>query len=159
MVVAKRTVMQKWSRGAHGNTYGGNPLCCAAALATLDLVEHEYQANAARVGDYFMKRLQVLAGKYAVVGEIRGKGLMIGMELVTDAVGKPPAKELCDAIITRAYHNGLILLSCGQSTVRFMPPLSIREADVDEAIELLDRSIAQELGSAPVRPALGAATG
>jgi 4-aminobutyrate aminotransferase len=113
-------------------------------LATLDLVEHEYCANAAKVGDYFVKKLQGLAGEYnGVVGEIRGKGLMIGMELVTDAVSKAPAKELCDAIITRAYHNGLILLSCGQSTVRFMPPLMIRESDVDEAVELLDRSIGE----------------
>jgi len=143
MVVAKRSIMQKWSRGAHGNTFGGNPLCCAAALATLDLVEHQYQANAAKVGDYFMKKLQVLAGRHEAVGEIRGKGLMIGMELVTDKAGKTPARELCDAIINRAYHNGLILLSCGQSTLRFMPPLMIRESDVDEAVELLDRSMAE----------------
>jgi 4-aminobutyrate aminotransferase len=143
MLVAKRSIMQKWSRGAHGNTFGGNPLCCAAALATLDLVEHQYQANAAKVGDYFMKKLQVLAGRHEAVGEIRGKGLMIGMELVTDKAGKTPAKELCDAIINRAYHNGLILLSCGQSTLRFMPPLMINESDVDEAVELLDRSVAE----------------
>ncbi|HWJ34110.1 MAG TPA: acetyl ornithine aminotransferase family protein [Steroidobacteraceae bacterium] len=158
MVVAKRSIMQKWSRGAHGNTYGGNPLCCAAALATLDLVEHEYRANAAKVGEYFMNKLHELAGKYAMVGEIRGKGLMIGMELVTDAASKAPAKDLCDAIINRAYHNGLILLSCGQSTVRFMPPLMIRESDVDEAVDLLDRSIGDELGGAHRRGTRGAAT-
>jgi 4-aminobutyrate aminotransferase len=158
MVVAKRTVMQKWSRGAHGNTYGGNPLCCAAALATLDLVEHRYCDNAAKVGDYFMKKLRGLADKYAVIGEIRGKGLMIGMELVTDAASKTPAKEFCDAIITRAYHNGLILLSCGQSTVRFMPPLMIREADVDEAVDLLDHSMAEELASTHPHVARGVAT-
>ena len=73
-----------------------------------------------------------------MIGEVRGKGLMIGMELVTDRASKAPAKKLCDALITRAYHNGLILLSCGQSTVRFMPPLMIEESDVDEAIELLE---------------------
>src|SRR6202035_2900138 len=147
MVVARRSIMQKWTRGAHGNTFGGNPLCCAAALATLDLVEREYCANAVKVGDYFMRRLQGLAGTYGVVGEIRGKGLMIGMELVTDRTSKVPAKELCDALITRAYHNGLILLSCGQSTVRFMPPLVIDEADVDEAMLLLDRSLTEVLAS------------
>ncbi|MDP9011344.1 MAG: acetyl ornithine aminotransferase family protein [Pseudomonadota bacterium] len=147
MVVAKRTIMQKWTRGAHGNTFGGNPLCCAAALATLDLVEHEYRDNAAEVGEYFMGKLQRLAGKYEAVGDVRGKGLMIGMELVTDRTSKAPAKQLCDAIITRAYHNGLILLSCGQSTVRFMPPLSINEADVDEAVALLDRSMAECSGT------------
>ncbi len=145
MVVAKRSIMQRWTRGAHGNTYGGNPLCCAAALATIDLIEREYRFNAAKVGGYFMKKLQVFADKFPVVGEVRGKGLMIGVELVTDKKTKAPAKKLCDALITRAYHNGLILLSCGLSTVRFMPPLVIDEADVDEAIALLDQSLTEVL--------------
>src|ERR1700678_1437536 len=131
MVVAKRSIMQKWTRGAHGNTFGGNPLCCAAALATVDLVEREYCANAAKVGDYFMRRLRVFAGKFPVVGEVRGKGLMIGVELVKDRTTKEPAKKLCAALITRAYHNGLILLSCGQSTVRLMPPPVFHEGDVE----------------------------
>jgi 4-aminobutyrate aminotransferase len=144
-VVAKRSIMQKWTRGAHGNTFGGNPVCCAAALATLDLVEREYCANAAKVGGYFMKRLHTLAHKYPVIGEIRGKGLMIGMELILDASSKAPAKKLCDALINRAYHNGLMLLMCGQSTVRFMPPLLISEADVDEAIALLTQSLDEVL--------------
>src|ERR1700722_13780886 len=147
MVVAKRSIMQKWTRGAHGNTFGGNPLCCAAALATIDLVEREYCANAVKVGDYFMRRLLAFADKFAVVGEVRGKGLMIGVELVKDRTSKEPAKKLCDALITRAYHNGLILLSCGQSTVRFMPPLMIDETDVDEAITLLDQSLTEVLAS------------
>jgi 4-aminobutyrate aminotransferase len=145
MVVAKRSIMQKWTRGAHGNTYGGNPLCCAAALATLDLVEREYRANAAKVGDYFMRKLRDFAERHAVVGEVRGKGLMIGMELVRDRAGKEPARKLCDALVTRAYHNGLILLACGQSTLRFMPPLMINERDVDEAITLLERSLTEVL--------------
>jgi 4-aminobutyrate aminotransferase len=139
--------MQKWSRGAHGNTFGGNPLCCAAALATIDLVEREYCANAAKVGGYFMRKLHGLAERFAVVGEVRGKGLMIGVELVKDRTTKEPAKKLCDALITRAYHNGLILLACGQSTVRFMPPLVIDEADVDEAMALLERSLTEVLAS------------
>ncbi len=151
VVLAKRSIMQKWTRGAHGNTFGGNPLCCAAALATVDLVEREYCANAAKVGDYFMRKLRSFADKFAVVGEVRGKGLMIGVELVKDRAGKEPAKKLCDALITRAYHNGLILLSCGQSTVRFMPPLVIEEADVDEALELLDRSLSEVLADEHVR--------
>ncbi|MGC2031225.1 MAG: acetyl ornithine aminotransferase family protein [Steroidobacteraceae bacterium] len=147
MVVAKRSIMQKWTRGAHGNTFGGNPLCCAAALATIDLIEREYCANAAKVGDYFMRRLRTFADKFPIVGEVRGKGLMIGVELVKDRSSKEPAKKLCDALITRAYHNGLILLACGQSTVRFMPPLVIEEADVDEAMLLLDRSLTEVLAS------------
>jgi len=145
MVVAKRSIMQQWSRGAHGNTYGGNPLCCAAALATLDLVEHEYQANAGTVGAYFMRKLRALAARHPVIGEVRGKGLMIGMELIIDQATRTPAKSLCDALVTRAYHNGLILLSCGQSTVRFMPPLMVSPAEVDEAVELLGLSLSQAL--------------
>lgn len=148
MVVAKRSIMQQWTRGAHGNTYGGNPLCCAAALATLDLVEREYCANAAAVGEYFISALRALQRRHAVIGDVRGKGLMIGMELVSDPVAKTPAKMLCDALITRAYHNGLILLSCGQSTVRFMPPLMIGANHVDEAMQLLEKSLLEALADA-----------
>ncbi|HEY2683273.1 MAG TPA: acetyl ornithine aminotransferase family protein [Steroidobacteraceae bacterium] len=147
MVLAKRSIMQHWTRGAHGNTFGGNPICCAAALATVDLVANEYAANAARVGEYFMQRLNRFAESSPVVGQVRGKGLMIGMELVTDRTSKKPAKKLCDALITRAYHNGLILLSCGQSTVRFMPPLVIDQADVDEALLLLEQSLNEVIAS------------
>jgi 4-aminobutyrate aminotransferase len=159
VAVAKRSVMQKWSRGAHGNTFGGNPLCCAAALATLDLVEHQYSANAAQVGDYFIAKLRALAGKYPAVGEVRGKGLMIGMELVTDQVSKTPAKKLCDALVTRAFHKGLILLSCGQSTVRFMPPLMISRGDVDEAVELLEGALVDVLSSEHPAVSRGVAAG
>ncbi len=145
MVVAKKTVMSKWTRGAHGNTYGGNPICCAAALATIDLVAGGFCANAARVGEHFQARLRELAGRHEVIGQVRGKGLMIGMELVTDRASRKPARELCDALVTRAYHNGLILLSCGQSTVRFMPPLMISEADVDEAVAVVELSLKEAL--------------
>jgi 4-aminobutyrate aminotransferase len=134
-VVAKKRLMQQWKRGAHGNTYGGNPITCAAAIATLDLVEGEYAANAASVGEYFMGRLRDLASDYPCIGEVRGRGLMIGMELVEP--DRSPAKSLCDTLITRAFHNGLLLLSCGASTVRFMPPLSISQDDVDEAMGYL----------------------
>jgi len=142
-MVAKRRIMEKWVRGAHGNTFGGNPLCCAAALATLDLVEGEYTANAATVGEYFLSRLRDLQSRHEAIGEVRGKGLMIGMELVTDRASRAPAKELCDAVIHRAFHNGLLLLSCGTSTVRFMPPLLITRGDVDEAVTLLEASLVE----------------
>jgi len=146
-VVAKRSIMARWSRGAHGNTYGGNPLCCAAALATLDLVEQRYCGNAAQIGAYFMSQLRELAAKFPVIGELRGQGLMIGLELVTDPESRAPAKALCDALITRAYHNGLLLLSCGASTVRFMPPLLIDRAQVDEAMALLEWSLIEALAA------------
>ncbi|HUO79251.1 MAG TPA: acetyl ornithine aminotransferase family protein [Steroidobacteraceae bacterium] len=141
MVVAKKTIMSKWTRGAHGNTYGGNPICCAAALATVELVAGGYVGNAAKVGEHFLGKLRQLATRHEVIGQVRGKGLMIGMELVADRASRRPARELCDALVTRAYHNGLILLSCGQSTVRFMPPLMISAADVDEAVSLVELSL------------------
>ncbi|WP_323845934.1 acetyl ornithine aminotransferase family protein [Microbulbifer magnicolonia] len=145
LVVSKKEHMAKWPRGAHGNTYGGNPLCCAAALATLDLVEKEYADNAAEVGTYFMERLRELQGRLDCIGQVRGKGLMIGMELVRDRNSKEPAKALCDRLITRAYHNGLLLLSCGQSTVRFMPPLCVTREEVDEALAMIETSLAEAL--------------
>ena len=147
LVVARRTHMEKWRRGAHGNTFGGNPLCCAAALATLELVEREYAANAAALGDYFIGRLRELQQRFPCIGEVRGKGLMIGMELVTDRASRAPAKKLCEAVLTRAYHQGLLLLSCGASTVRFIPPLMINRGHVDEALSLLEPALRQALAA------------
>jgi 4-aminobutyrate aminotransferase len=144
-VVAKRSLMSQWKRGAHGNTYGGNPLACAAANATLDLVREGLVDNAADVGTHFMQRLRELAADYPCIGEVRGQGLMIGMELIDTDGEKTPARKLCDDVITRAFHNGLLLLSCGVSTVRFMPPLNASAAEVDEAIEMLKASIDEAL--------------
>ncbi|HVP32515.1 MAG TPA: acetyl ornithine aminotransferase family protein [Steroidobacteraceae bacterium] len=147
LVVARRTHMEKWKRGAHGNTFGGNPLCCAAALATLELVEREYAANAAAVGEYFIGRLRELQQRFPCIGEVRGKGLMIGMELITDPKSRAPAKKLCEAVLTRAFHHGLLLLSCGASTVRFIPPLMIGRGHVDEALTLLEPALKEALAS------------
>jgi 4-aminobutyrate aminotransferase len=144
-VLAKRALMQQWSRGAHGNTYGGNPVTCAAAVATLDLVEHEFAANSAAIGEYFMGRLRELAARHDCVAEVRGRGLMIGMELVEDRRGMAPARELVEALTTRAFHNGLLLLSCGRSTIRFMPPLCVNRAEVDEACAILSTSLDEAL--------------
>jgi 4-aminobutyrate aminotransferase len=147
LVVARRSHMEKWKRGAHGNTFGGNPLCCAAALATLELVEREYAANAAAVGEYFLGRLRELQQRFPCIGDVRGKGLMIGMELVTDRASRAPAKKLCEAVLTRAFHHGLLLLSCGASTVRFIPPLMINRGHVDEALTLLEPALNEALAS------------
>jgi len=137
--------MEQWKRGAHGNTYGGNPVTCAAAIATLDLVQREYMGNAALVGRHFMARLAEMARDYPCIGEVRGKGLMIGMELIENDPERTPARALCDRVVTRAYHNGLLLLSCGVSAVRFMPPLSVTEAEIDQAVLLLRGSLDEAL--------------
>jgi 4-aminobutyrate aminotransferase len=147
MVVAKKSIMEKWQRGAHGNTYGGNPLCCAAALETLKLVEEQYCANAAEVGEYFMTQLRSLQRRYDCIGDVRGKGLMIGMELVEDRKTKVPATKLSERVINRAFRNGLLLLACGQSTIRFMPPLLITTGDVDEAVRILLETLDQAIAN------------
>ena len=147
LVVAKKRLMEQWARGAHGNTYGGNPLCCAAALATLELVtEGGLMENAARMGTYLMDRLRALQARYPVLGEVRGKGLMIGVELI-DPATKADAHGLCDTVITKAYHRGLLLLSCGKSTIRLMPPLTVTEAEADEALALLEQALRDALGA------------
>jgi len=108
-------------------------------------VQREYMGNAAGVGRHFMARLGELARDYPCIGEVRGKGLMIGMELVENDPERTPARSLCDRLVTRAYHNGLMLLSCGVSTVRFMPPLSVTVAEIDEAVLLLRASLDEAL--------------
>ncbi|HEX7804116.1 MAG TPA: acetyl ornithine aminotransferase family protein [Pseudoxanthomonas sp.] len=147
-VVARKSLMSQWKRGAHGNTYGGNPISCAAANATLDLVRGGLVDNAATVGAHFMQRLHELKRDYPCIGEVRGQGLMIGMELIESDADRTPARGLCDDTVTRAFHNGLLLLSCGASTVRFMPPLTTSTAEVDEAMEMLRTSLHQALRGA-----------
>ena len=144
-IIAKTKIMEQWKRGAHGNTFGGNPLSCAAAIATLDLVQHEYAANAARVGEHFMGRLREMMRDYPCIGEVRGRGLMIGMELIENDAERTPARALCDRLVTRGYHNGLLLLSCGVSTLRFMPPLSTTTTEIDEAVGLLRTALDEAL--------------
>jgi 4-aminobutyrate aminotransferase len=149
-MVAKRRLMEQWKRGAHGNTYGGNPLACAAANMTLDLVKGGLAANAATMGNHFMGRLKALAGEFRCIGEVRGRGLMIGMELIESDAERTPARDLCQKVIERAFHNGLLLLSCGLSTVRFMPPLNVRTGEIDEAVDILRTSLDEALSN--VRP-------
>ena len=144
-MVAKRRIMEQWKRGAHGNTYGGNPLACAAANATLDLVNGGMAANAAAVGTHFTGRLRELAREFPCIGDVRGRGLMIGIELIETGPDRVPARDLCQKVIERAFHNGLLLLSCGLSTVRFMPPLNVNAAQVDEAVGVLRTSLSEAL--------------
>jgi 4-aminobutyrate aminotransferase len=101
--------------------------------------------NAAGAGIHFMSSLRALAHEFPCIGEIRGKGLMVGMELVEADAARTPARALCEAVVTRAFHNGLLLLSCGASTVRFMPPLNVSTVEIDEAVALLGASLREAL--------------
>jgi len=145
LCVGAKRVVEKWSPGSHANTFGGNPVCCAAALATLKLVEDGYMQNAERMGVRIMDRLKGMAQKYSAIGDIRGRGLMIGVEFVKDRATKAPAKEVATKLVNRAYHNGLLLLECGASGIRIIPPLMIEPGLVDEGMDLLERSLREAL--------------
>jgi 4-aminobutyrate aminotransferase len=108
-------------------------------------VQREYAANAAAVGDYFMERLRALQPRFECIGDVRGKGLMIGAELISGPRERTPAVALCQRVLTRAFHNGLLLLSCGASTLRFIPPLMVSRAQVDEALTLFEAALTEAL--------------
>jgi 4-aminobutyrate aminotransferase len=138
-VVARKRIMEQWKKGAHGNTFGGNPIACAAANATLELVENGLMQNAAEQGAYFMERLRELATERKCIGQVRGRGLMIGIELIEP--DGSPAHDLAEQLVTAAYYRGLLLLTCGVSTIRFMPQLGVSKAEIDEAMGLIRASL------------------
>ncbi len=145
LMVGARKIMEKWPPGSHANTYGGNPVCCAAALATLKLVSGGYTENARVMGERAMQRLKKFAEEFPVIGEVRGAGLMIGMEFVKDRLSKAPAKEFATRLVSRAYENGLILLECGASGLRIIPPLMVDAKVLDEGLDMLHRSFQEVL--------------
>jgi 4-aminobutyrate aminotransferase len=132
-----------WKGGAHGSTFGGNPVCCAAALATLDLVEGGLMANAAKLGERLISGVRKLAERHPIIGDVRGRGLMVGMELVKDRATKEPNPEASRRVVDTAFQHGLLLLGCGRSTVRLAPPLVIDEIDIDRGLELLGEVLGQ----------------
>ena len=139
-MIARKSIVT-WPKGTHGNTFGGNPLSCAAALATLDLIENEYLDNAAVVGKYILDRLKVIQSKHPSIGEVRGIGLMIGIEFVKDTTSKIPAVELRNRIEQLAFERGLLTLGCGRSTIRVSPALCITQAEAEEGLLILDEAI------------------
>jgi 4-aminobutyrate aminotransferase len=141
----------KWPRGAHGNTFGGNPISCAAALATIELIEKEYMQNAVDTGEYLIDILQELQARHPSIGDVRGKGLMIGIEFVKDPATKVPDAKLRDYTVDNAFLRGLLLLGCGTSTIRFAPPLSVTKSEIDEAMVIFEEALAAaEHGEEPI---------
>lgn len=125
-----------WPRGSHGSTYGGNPVCCAAALATLEVIE-PLLPQVKRVGEHMLAGLRALQKQHKVIGDIRGTGLMIGAEFV-DPKTREPAGQYVGELEQLAFTKGLLLLSCGKSTIRFAPPLVVTEEHVDAGLKVLD---------------------
>jgi 4-aminobutyrate aminotransferase len=114
----------------------------AAALATLRLVEAGMMENAARLGDYMQQKVREMMDRHPTIGEVRGKGLMIGIELVKDRAGKEPARQVLHDLLRAAFERGLLLLPCGVSTIRFMPALNVSQEIAEEGLAIFDRALA-----------------
>jgi len=142
-VAVARAELMDWGPGAHASTFGGNPVACAAALETIRLLEEKYVANAARMGEYILGRLADWPHKHPLVGHVRGRGLMIGIELVKNQETRQPNPEARLKVIEKAFHKGLLVLGCGESTVRLMPPLIIKREHADIALELLESCLSE----------------
>ena len=144
-MVASRELHERWGRGAHGSTFGGNPVACAAALAVLDTIQGEgLVANAAARGDQLRAGLDTLAARDRRIGDVRGRGLMLGVDFVKDRATRDPDGELGDAVIARCADAGLLLLTCGpaHNIVRWLAPLDVTAAEIDEGLGIFERVLA-----------------
>ncbi len=142
-VAVARAGVMAWPPGAHASTFGGNPVSCAAALATITLLKDQLVANAAGVGAHLMAGLTALADTHPLIGDVRGRGLMIGVELVRDRQTKERATTERDAVINAAFARGLLLLGAGKNAVRFSPPLVLTHAEADTAIRIFDEALSE----------------
>ncbi|MCS6850174.1 MAG: acetyl ornithine aminotransferase family protein [Gemmataceae bacterium] len=141
-IIAREEVMD-WPPGSHASTYGGNPVSCRAALATLELLEREYIANAAQRGEQLRRGLMALQRRFPEIGEVRGLGLMMAMDICQPHAPHDLDPARRDAIVQAAFHRGLLLLGCGESAIRFCPPLCINAAQVDTALDILGNVLAE----------------
>jgi 4-aminobutyrate aminotransferase len=142
-MVARKELMD-WPFGAHGTTFGGNPVSCAAASATIQVIEEEELIeNATRMGRRMLDAAQEMQRRHPVIGDVRGKGLIVGLELVKDRETKESAHDLRDEVVDRAFRKGLLVLGCGPSTVRFMPALTVDADTVDEALAIFEEALTE----------------
>jgi 4-aminobutyrate aminotransferase len=142
-VATARSDLMTWPPGAHASTFGGNPVSCAAALATIRLLKDRLMANAAEVGAHLMAGLKSLMDKHILIGDVRGRGLMIGVELVRDRTTRERASEERNAVVTAAFGRGLLILGAGQNAVRFSPPLVLTREEADVAVRIFDEALAE----------------
>ena len=147
-VTMTRAEIMDWVPGSHASTFGGNPVCIAAAMATLDVIENERLLdNSAEIGNHMLKRMGDWPKKHKLVGDVRGRGLMIGVDIVKDKSSKEHAAAERDRIVESAFGRGVLFLGCGPSTVRIAPPLVVSKAQADVAMDVLEESIV-EIGEA-----------
>jgi len=142
-VAVARADLMAWPPGAHASTFGGNPVSCAAALETIALLKRQLVANAADVGGHLKNGLAALADKHLLIGDVRGRGLMIGVELVKDRKTKERAIEARDAVVSACFARGLLLLGAGKNAIRFSPPLVLTREQADTAIRIFDEVLTE----------------
>ncbi|MCP5116064.1 MAG: aminotransferase class III-fold pyridoxal phosphate-dependent enzyme, partial [bacterium] len=138
--IARQDLMQ-WKPGAHASTFGGNPVAIEASLATIELLENELVENAARIGAHIMDRIRDWPAKYPIVGEVRGRGLMIGIEIVRDQQTREKAPDVRDRLVEMAFERGVLLLGAGANVIRMSPPLVISRDQADFAVDTLETCI------------------
>lgn len=141
--VITRKKYMSWEAGTHGSTFGGNPIACEAALATLDLIQGGLMANASKLGSRLLSRLKKLKRTHPLIGDVRGMGLMIGVELVKNRKNKEPFAEAAHEIVQRAFNKGLLMLPCGESVIRFSPPFVIQPSQLDFAVDIFSEVLSQ----------------
>ena len=133
-----RAEIMDWKPGSHASTFGGNPISIAAALATMKIIEREAMANAASVGEFMLERLRGWTKSHPTVGDVRGRGLMIGIEIVKDKATREPAVDLRNRIETLAFERGLMMLGCGETSLRLSPPLIVSREEATVALDILE---------------------
>src|SRR3982751_4214820 len=146
-VTCARADIMTWPPGAHASTFGGNPVSCAAANATIALLKSSLVANAAAIGAHLMDGLRALQAKYPLLGDVRGLGLMIGVELVRDRKTKERATEERNAIVQAMFQRGVLILGAGRNAIRFAPPLVLTRAQADVVLRLFDEAVAEVVGT------------
>jgi 4-aminobutyrate aminotransferase len=144
-MVARKSIVT-WPPGSHGNTYGGNPIACAASMATIKLIEEQYMQNAAEVGEYALDILAEIQSRHPSIGEVRGIGLMIGVEFVKNSITRETDSDLRDRVVDLAYERGLLTLGCGKSTIRVSPPLSITKGEIEVGLEIFEEALTRAEG-------------
>jgi 4-aminobutyrate aminotransferase len=140
--VASSKIMD-WGPGAHANTFGGHPISCETALVTMDLLLNGILDNVTMIGNYIMDRLQRIQKSHRLIGDVRGKGLMIGIELVRDRETKEMAVKERNQVVQRCFQKGLLVLGCGQNVLRFMPPLNIGRQEADTALSIFEEALTE----------------
>lgn len=144
-MIAPAEIMD-WEAGSHASTFGGNPLSCQAAIATIDLLEKKLMKNAIQQGNSLLEGLRHLQKIYVCMGDVRGKGLMVGVELVKDRETKEPAADWRAQIISKTFEKGLLLLGCGENSIRFCPALNVTAAEIDQCLTIFEEAVKEVVG-------------